>query len=344
MLVIHHPDQALHDPQWALRRGKLMEAPDRAERYGILLAAARDDGHEEEIAPIGPIDPVLAVHDREYVEFLRTLYQRWSTMPDCGDYAVPDSHPTHRMHRKPKDLRGELGWYCNSTGCPVTAETWTAVHASAQVAAHGARRVLEGVNAVYALCRPPGHHVYPDLMSGSCFLNNASIAAQLLATRFEKVALVDIDVHHGNGSQHIFYSRSDVLFCSVHVDPSVAPPFYVGYADEEGEGLGRGCNINLPLPRGTRNASWLLALDSALSKVEQFGAQAVVVSLGLDAGQHDPNGIFNITDDGFFEAGRRFAGLRRPTLLVQEGGYLSAYLGGYLKSFLRGFENDPPAG
>lgn len=218
-------------------------APDGAETFGpdpILLRAARDDGHTEEIAPMGSADPILAVHDPEYVEFLRTLYQRWRATPDCGEYAVPDSHPTHRMRRKPTDLRGELGWYCNSTGCPVAADTWTAVNASAQVAVHGARRLIEGASSVYALCRPPGHHVYPDLMSGSCFLNNASIAAQLLTTRFEKVALVDIDVNHGNGSQHIFYSRSDVLFCSIHVDPSVAPPFYAGFADEVGEGSVKG--------------------------------------------------------------------------------------------------------
>ncbi|TIX53276.1 MAG: histone deacetylase family protein, partial [Mesorhizobium sp.] len=156
MLVIHHPDQALHDPDRALRRGMLMEAPDRAERYHILLRAARDDGHTEEIAPMGSADPILAVHDPEYVEFLRTLYQRWRATPDCGEYAVPDSHPTHRMRRKPTDLRGELGWYCNSTGCPVAADTWTAVNASAQVAVHGARRLIEGASSVYALCRPPG--------------------------------------------------------------------------------------------------------------------------------------------------------------------------------------------
>ena len=338
MRVIHHPDQGLHDPTDVYRLGKLIDQPDRAERYRIFLEATRADGHELTEAPIGSLAPVLAVHDADYVDFLQTVYARWSEHPDYGADAVPNVHPTHRMQRKPTSLLGEFGWYSNSTSCPITAETWTAVNASAQTAIHAATRVAGGEAAVYALCRPSGHHAFPDLMSGTCFLNNASIATNLLTGHFAKVALVDIDVHHGNGSQHIFYERADVLFCSIHVDPNLSAPYYAGYADEEGAGEGRGLTFNQPMPLDTTDGPWLAALDAALARVRDFAPEALVVSLGFDGAEHDPVATFKITGDGFFEAGARLARLARPTLLVQEGGYLSPHLGSYLTQFLRGFE------
>jgi acetoin utilization deacetylase AcuC-like enzyme len=338
MLAIHHPDQALHDPDQVFRTGRFIAQPDRSERYRIFLDAARQDGHAIVEAPLGGLEPILEVHDAGYVAFLQTVHERWSAHPDYGPVAIPNVHPTHRMHRKPTELLGEFGWYSNSTSCPITADTWRSVNASAQAAIHAADRLAGPERAVYALCRPPGHHAYPDLMSGVCFLNNAAIAAHRLTKSHGKVALVDIDVHHGNGTQFIFYERADVLFCSIHVDPSLTAPYYAGYSDECGAGAGQGLTYNQPLPWGTQDPAWLDAVDGALSRVRAFAPGALVVSLGFDAAEHDPVGAFGITGDGFAEAARRFARLALPTLLVQEGGYLSPHLGGYLSRFLGAFE------
>jgi acetoin utilization deacetylase AcuC-like enzyme len=338
MLVVHHPDQALHDPEFVFRTGKFVDQPDRAERYRIFLNIVQEDGHEIIKAPLGSLDPVTEIHDRDYVEFLRTVYSRWAANPAYGPEVIPNVHPTHRMHRKPTELLGELGWYSNSTSCPMTEGTWPAVYASAQTAIHGADRLAASGNPVYALCRPPGHHAYPDLMTGVCFLNNAAIAANRLTKTYGKVALVDIDVHHGNGTQFIFWERPDVLFCSIHVDPRLSAPYYAGHSDEIGEGAGRGLNFNQPLPWATPDPLWLEAVDAALARVREFAPGALVLSLGFDASEHDPVATFKITNDGFAQAGRKFGTLDLPTLLVQEGGYLSPHLGGYLRSFFRAFE------
>jgi acetoin utilization deacetylase AcuC-like enzyme len=338
MLAIHHPDQALHDPEFVFRTGKLIAQPDRTERYRIFLEIMREDGHQISQAPFGGLEPIYEVHDRDYVSFLQTVYERWSANPAYGPDVIPNVHPTHRMHRKPTELLGELGWYSNSTSCPMTASTWQSVHASAQTAIHAADRLSDTVRSVYALCRPPGHHAYPDLMSGACFLNNASIAAHRLTKTHGKVALIDIDVHHGNGSQFIFYERPDVLFCSIHIDPRLSAPYYAGYADEVGEGAGKDLNFNQPLPWSTRDPAWLVAIDNAVARVGAFAPGALVVSLGFDAAEHDPVATFKITNEGFAESGRRVAAMNLPTLLVQEGGYLSPHLGGYLRSFFHAFE------
>ena len=338
MLVVHHPDQALHDPDTVFRTGKFIAQPDRAERYRTFLDIVTADSHEIVEAPLNRAEAITAVHDPAYVEFLKGVHARWMQHAEYGPVAIPNVHPTHRMYRKPTELLGELGWYSNSTSCPITEGTWPAVFASAQVAVHGAERLASAQAPVYAMCRPPGHHAYPDLMTGVCYLNNAAIAAQQLGARFGKIAIVDIDVHHCNGTQFIFWEQPDVLVCSIHVDPRLSAPYYAGHADEVGEGAGKGCNLNLPLPWATPDGPWLAALDRALAAVRDFAPGALVVSLGFDAGEHDPVATFRITGEGFAGAGRRLASLGHPTLLVQEGGYLSPFLGGYLRSFLRAFE------
>ncbi len=338
MLVVHHPDQALHDPDTVFRTGKFITQPDRAERYRIFLDIVTAERHEIVEAPLNRAEAITAIHDPAYVEFLESVHARWVQQPGYGPVAIPNVHPTHRMHRKPTELLGELGWYSNSTSCPITEGTWPAVFASAQVAVHGAERLVSAETPVYAMCRPPGHHAYPDLMTGVCYLNNAAIAAELLVARFGSVAVVDIDVHHCNGTQFIFWTRPNVMVCSVHVDPRLSAPYYAGHADEIGEGAGKGCNFNQPLPWATPDAPWLTAIDGAVARVRDFAPGALVVSLGFDAGEHDPSGAFKVTDAGFAEAGRKLAAVGCPTLLVQEGGYLSPSLGGYLRSFLRAFE------
>ncbi|WP_373002661.1 histone deacetylase family protein [Hyphomonas sp.] len=339
MLVVHHPDQALHDPETVFRTGKLIAQPDRCERYEIFLRVMREEGHEIVEAPLGGLGPILAVHDADYVDFLRDAYAQWSAHADFGPVAIPNVHPTHRMHRRPTDFLGLLGWYSNSTSCPIVADTWRSIFASAQSAIHAAECLTAGTDPVYALCRPSGHHAYPDLMTGACFLNNSAIAANHLVSRFGKVALLDIDVHHCNGSQFIFYQRADVLVCSVHIDPRLTAPFYAGHSDETGEGPGLGFNCNFPLPANTGDADWLVALEAALGRIVDYAPGALVVSLGFDGGEHDPVEAFKITEAGFAGAGRKLTAMKLPTLLVQEGGYLSSYLGSYLRSFMRAFNS-----
>jgi acetoin utilization deacetylase AcuC-like enzyme len=176
-------------------------------------------------------------------------------------------------------------------------------------------------------------------MTGVCFLNNAAIAAHRLTKAYGKVAIIDTDVHHCNGTQFIFWERPDVLVCSIHVDPRLSAPYYAGYADEIGEGAGKGLNFNQPLPWATPDPAWIDAVEGAIARIRDFAPGALVVSLGFDAGEHDPVATFKITESGFSEAGRRLAALNTPTLLVQEGGYLSPSLGPYLRGFLRGFES-----
>ena len=340
MLVIHHPDQALHDPEQVFRLGTWIAQPDRAERYRIFLQVAEAGRHRIALAPETGLGPILKVHDPDYIAFLQTAHARWRELPGAGPDAIPNVHPTHRMHRKPTNFLGELGWYSNSTSCPIAQDTWTSIYASARSAIRAADAVAATGAPAYALCRPPGHHAYPDLMTGVCYLNNAAIAAERLAARYGRVAVLDIDVHHCNGTQHIFWTRADVFVASVHCDPRQTAPFYAGHADETGDGAGRGANLNIPLPMGTGDGPFLGGVDQALAAISAFGPAALVVSLGFDASEHDPTQTFKVTFDGFAEAARRIRALGVPTLLVQEGGYLSPHLGENLRSFLTAFEED----
>jgi acetoin utilization deacetylase AcuC-like enzyme len=191
----------------------------------------------------------------------------------------------------------------------------------------------------YALCRPPGHHAYADRANGFCYLNNVAIAAQQLRRQHARVAILDIDVHHGNGTQGIFYSRADVLTVSLHADPKNFTPFFVGHAHERGEGAGLGYNINRPLALGTNVEDYLRALRDACASIRAFSPGALVVALGLDAHERDPYKGLAITTAGFAQILGEIARLGLPTVLVQEGGYLSDDLGPNLASALRGFEN-----
>lgn len=344
MLVVHHPDQQLHDPDTVFRTGAFIPQVDRAERYRIFLDIVTADRHEVVQAPLGDIQPITDVHDPAYIAFLQGVHARWAAHAGYGPVAIPHVHPTHRMHRKPTELLGELGWYSNSTSCPITAGTWPAVFASAQVAIHAAQRLTHAPagTPVYAMCRPPGHHAYPDLMTGVCYLNNAAIAANLLAKRFGKVAILDIDVHHCNGTQFIFWDRPDVMVCSVHVDPNLSAPYYAGHADEVGGDGARGLNFNQPLPWATPDPPWLAAIAAALARIRGFAPGALVVSLGFDAAEHDPVATFKITEAGFSQAGAMLAAAGYPTVLVQEGGYLSPSLGIYLRRVLDAFNGASP--
>lgn len=225
------------------------------------------------------------------------------------------------------------------TACPISNDTWNSALASANSAVGAAKHVMEGHDSAYALCRPPGHHAFADLAGGFCFLNNSAIAAQHLRLNFQKVAILDVDVHHGNGTQSIFYQRNDILTVSLHADTANFYPFFWGYSHELGDAQGTGFNYNFPLDHGTNDEEYLQTLKTALERITEFSAQAMVIALGLDAYKGDPYKGLGVSTQGFAKIAAEIAKLKLPTVLIQEGGYLSEALGDNLNSFLSGFEN-----
>ena len=231
-----------------------------------------------------------------------------------------------------------MGYYAFDAGTPIVEGTWDAAFAAAQCAMTAAALVAEGERSAYALCRPPGHHAGRSVYGGYCFLNNAALAAQQLRERgFGKVALFDVDYHHGNGTQDIFWERDDVLFVSIHGTPETEYPYFLGYADERGAGAGEGFTLNLPLPRGTGWDTYDAALDTALQRIADFGADALVVSLGVDIYEGDPISAFKLGAERFPQLGSRLASLGLPTVLVQEGGYAVREIGTNVAGVLGAF-------
>jgi len=240
----------------------------------------------------------------------------------------------------PRNIDGRIGYYCLASETSISEGTWEAAYASAQVALTGAKLVQGGERAAFALCRPPGHHAAQDMFGGYCFLNNAAVAAQFLRDDgAEKVAILDVDFHHGNGTQAIFYDRDDVMFLSLHGDPDDAFPYFLGGADETGEGRGEGFNVNYPLPPGCPYSKWAEALDDACAKIAAYGPDALIVSLGVDTFENDPISFFKLTSADFANYGSRLARLKLPTLFVMEGGYAVKEIGVNTVNVLDGFES-----
>jgi acetoin utilization deacetylase AcuC-like enzyme len=338
MRVVYAPAHRAHDPRFFLVRGQpAARSAEQPERADALLAGVARLG----LTPIAPEDhgaaPRAAVHDARYLAFLAEAWEAWTALPGAGPEVVANVHPSGQQAGYPRAIVGRAGWHMADTACPIGAGTWAAASAAANSAAHAALLVREGARAAYALCRPPGHHAHADRAAGFCFLNNAAIAAQMLRARHDRVAIVDIDVHHGNGTQDIFWRRGDVLTVSLHADPAEYYPFFNGYADETGAGPGAGANLNLPLPIGTDDATYLRALDVALARVRAFAPGALVVALGLDGFVGDPLRGMALTAAGFARIGAALARLGLPTVLVQEGGYLAPELGDNLAAILGGF-------
>jgi acetoin utilization deacetylase AcuC-like enzyme len=298
-----------------------------------------------EIVAPSPADTaaLLAVHTPDYLDFLRNAAAAWSALPDAAEEALPNTHPAPEMlasgGRRPEGIPGQVGWYTTDLACPIGAGTWEAADAAAAGAIAAADIAAAGGSA-YALARPPGHHAYAARAGGHCYLNNAAIAAgRLRATGASRVAVLDIDSHHGNGTQGVFWERADVLFVSVHGDPNRYYPWYTGHADERGGGAGEGCNMNLPLPLGTGDDGWLAAIRAGVQAIRHFGAEALVVSLGFDASRDEPLNALAVTAEGFARAGADIGTLRLPTAIVQEGGYNLSVIGTLLTRFVGSFRN-----
>lgn len=337
MITVFDEAQRAHDPQFFLSSGAQFPCPEKPARVDALLGAVRLLGGPVVQAPDTGVEPIRRIHPDRYLTFLQTIYTRWSRIPGASAEVIPNIHPANRTDGYPLSAVGQAGFHQTDTSCPISAQTWAAAYASAQTAIHGADLVLGGERAVYALSRPPGHHAFAELAGGFCYLNNSAIAAQRLTDAGRRVAILDVDLHHGNGTQGIFYDRGDVLTVSVHAHPERYYPFFWGYPEERGAGEGEGANLNLCLERGTGDEGFMAALAKGMQAVTDWGADTLVLALGLDAFEGDPFAGLAVTTAGFGRIGRAVAGMDLPTLIVQEGGYLCPELGDNLEAVLRGF-------
>ena len=313
------------------------------------------DGGFELVAPTEHGEaPILAVHDAGLVRFLESAWDGLVARGLARDYLVADTYPSRAMFegmsdealgrlREPTAVEGRAGWWGLDTANPIVAGTYDAARSAVDVALTAVDLVLGGEPIAYGLCRPPGHHAARSMAAGYCFFNNAAIAAEAIVRRAgAPVAILDLDFHHGNGSQQIFWRRGDVLYASIHGDPTRIYPFFLGHADERGEGPGAGMNLNLPLPAGTDDSRYLEALAKALDAIAATPGDVVVVSLGFDTYRDDPICDFALTTAVYHEVGRRVAALGRRLVVLQEGGYHLESLGSNAVNWLRGASGRPP--
>jgi len=341
MITVFSTDHLLRNPRTELYGGELVRPHECPERAQIVLERVEAEKLGDVIVPTRfGAAPLLRVHDEQYLQFLETAWSQWVAAGNRGE-AIPDCWPARRMtQRRPNSITGRLGYYAMAGETSISAGSFEAARAAADVALTGAARIREGAGAAFALCRPPGHHAARDLYGGYCFLNNAAIAAQYLRdSGAARVAILDVDFHHGNGTQDIFYQRSDVLYLSLHGDPADAFPYFSGYADETGMGAGAGFTVNFPLPPGTEFNVWQDALRAALSRIAHFRADALVVSLGVDTFAGDPISSFRLHSPDFSTYGRMLGACGLPTLFVLEGGYAVGEIGVNVVNVLQGFEN-----
>ena len=330
-----------HDVQSELHEGTMRRSFECPERLDIITSALSADGHQfVEPSADCPTAILRAVHSADYLEFLETAWAQWSAEhPNTSD-ALGFTWPVPGLRRRstpPKHIDALMGYYsfCVDTG--VNAGTWRASMMGA-ACAHAAAGAAMDQGKAFALTRPPGHHAHADMYGGYCFVNNAAVAVESFRVLGAKrVAVLDVDYHHGNGTQAIYYDRDDVLTISLHADPDVEFPYFLGFADEAGEGLGLGKNLNLPMPFGTDYAAWSQKLDQALKAIEAHGTDALVVPLGVDTHYTDPISQFRLETDDFARMGQAIARLKLPTVVTMEGGYATQALGDNVARFFQGF-------
>ena len=326
--------QRAHAPRSEFFNGALHPAAEHPGRVEAILGGL---GRTE--APADrDMEPLLRVHSPGYLRFLKTAHADWRSAGRDGD-AFPYTFPV--VGRRPLGLDridARLGAYSFDTSTPIAEGTWQSSYWSAQTALAALQAVLDGERSAFALCRPPGHHAGADYLGGYSYLNNAAIAAEAaLAAGRSRVAILDVDYHHGNGTQDIFYQRGDVVYVSIHADPSTDYPFFWGHSDEGGAGAAAGTTLNLPLPRGTGWAQYQPALERALEWVAAFDAELLIVSYGADTYAGDPISHFELETSDYAPMARRIAALGLPTLIAMEGGYAVDALGANVAEFLGGF-------
>ena len=336
MKVIYSPNHKRHAPRHQFIGGGLRPNPEVPARVEAILRAIQ--GTYEVMPPRAfSMDTVSAVHDAGYLRFLERVHAAWVERGGGGETGlIPDTFAARVSSRKPRDVVHQAGYYGFETQTPILEHTFAAARDATFCALTGASMLLEGEPSVYALSRPPGHHATRDLYGGYCYLNHAAVAASYLSDG-GRVAVLDVDYHHGNGTQSIFYGSDEVLFVSIHADPDFEYPYFSGHADESGAGAGLELNVNLPLAIGTGETRYLETLDRALNEVARFAPAFLVVSLGADVCREDPLGKFDLPVSAFDTIGRRLARADLPTLLVQEGGYDLGSIGACVKNVLDAF-------
>ncbi|MBY5984900.1 histone deacetylase family protein [Halomonas denitrificans] len=341
MQVFHSEATKLRRAKTELHDGQLMTPFECPERVDLVLEQIRQHevGQVSEPQAFGR-DPVDAVHDAAYVDFVANCWDDWQAAGYQGE-AIPTTWPTRTMRddRIPGHIGGKLGYYALGGDTSISQGSFEAAMASKDVALAAYRHTAASGEPSFGLCRPPGHHAATDQFGGYCFFNNAAIVAQhALSDGHGRVAILDVDFHHGNGTQQIFYARDDVLTQSIHGDPDQCFPYFLGHADERGEGRGLGFNVNYPLPPGTDYTTWCEQLELALGEIRRHQASLLVVSLGVDTFEGDPISSFRLKSDDFHDMGRRLASLELPTVILLEGGYAVKEIGINVVKVLKGFE------
>lgn len=342
MLIFYSPATQQRRARTELHNGEIVAPFECPERVDMIIEQLRRQELGEVRAPAAHgLAPVRRVHDIDYVDFIEHAWEQWQAAGLAGE-AMASTWPTRHSHRLriPSDINGRIGYYALAAETTIEGGTFAAVQASADVAVSALDHVRATGEPAFGLCRPPGHHAASDQFGGYCFFNNAAIAAQrALDDGAQRVTILDVDYHHGNGTQQIFYERDDVQFVSLHADPAVAFPYFSGYADETGEGAGRGSTCNYPLPQGTDYAAWVAALDNALDGIQRYAPDLLIVSLGVDTFKGDPISHFTLDSGDFYDYGQRIAALGLPTLIVMEGGYAVDAIGVNVGQMLSGFES-----
>ncbi|MHC0508690.1 MULTISPECIES: histone deacetylase family protein [Achromobacter] len=348
MKAFFSEEQLLHTPRQFMRLGRISaptDLPARAESLqgalaarGIRVQAPADYGRK----------PLQDIHSPDYLDYLESAYARWQALRspgvDPGPEVLPNLSPYYNGRielagRGPcpsPSIVAQTGYYLSDLSCPIGPQTWRSALRSTHSAVAAADHVASAGGMAYALCRPSGHHAHRDRAGGFCYLNSSAAAASRLLQTWSKVAVLDVDAHHGDGTQNIFYQRGDVMTVSLHADPAGYYPFYTGYAHERGYGAGEGCNLNLPLPHGSGNDTFLQALDTALAALTGYAPQALVLALGFDTYKDDPISVLKLDIDAYRDIGARVASLGLPTVIVQEGGYMVEAIGPALDAFLQG--------
>lgn len=340
MIIVLNHDYAQHNPQTELYHGKMVPCFENPTRLKTIQACFVANGHNEFIKPNDyGLAPILAVHPEHYVTFLQNAWHQWEAAGNEGEI-LPYVWPAPGLKRLTHDnFDAKLGQYAFSGDTPIVAGTWNAIYQGAQAALSAVDLISKGAPAAFALTRPPGHHAHAALFGGYCFLNNAAIAAQsALDKGYGRVAILDVDYHHGNGTQDIFYQRDDVLTISLHGCPKTNFPYYLGYAEEVGEGKGEGFNLNLPLKDGTTFEQWHAAYEQAANKIKDFDANLLIVPLGVDTFENDPISNFKFKTQDYLTLGSVIANLNLPTIFVMEGGYDVAPLGQNVFNVIAGYE------
>lgn len=358
--VVYNEKIATHNPPFDVYNGLHIPHFDTPQRAYEIINALRTLSDSQDVTISEPrafnMQFIYNVHDEAYLAYIKRISERMASKPkvmvaeiidpetrqtvvhEYDAFTYPSAFP-HGRHPRSSSRQADQGVYAFDTLTPIMANTYELALNSAFIALTGAEQLIQGKQQVYAVCRPSGHHAERSRMGGYCYLNNAALAADYLhSVTGKKIAILDIDAHHGNGTQDIFYDSANVFYVSIHGDPSTTPPFYSGYEDEKGENTGNGYNLNIPLATGTDGQSYLEKLDYAISQIQQYAPGFIVISLGFDGSIDDPFKIFKITQDGYKQIGKKIGIVGIPTLSVQEGGYNPQSLGQNVYAYLRGLK------